>query len=126
MKTAGLVGCGFVLSRALSGLSAVLFKSAKKQGTLQSFVLPAHRKITITVLSIIILLSCAGMMMISPVQGISCIMISFLIFLYYKKFAYKTFGGITGDTAGWFLQICELGILASAVLSEKIMEVFQL
>ena len=126
MRTAGIISCGFVLSRALSGLSAVLFKSAKKQGTLQSFVLPAHRKITITVLTIIILLSCAGMLILSPVQGSCCTTISLLTFLYYKKFSYKTFGGITGDTAGWFLQICELGILASAVLSEKIMEVFQL
>ncbi len=126
VQTAGIISSGFILSRALSGLSAVLFKSAKKQGTLQSFVLPAHRNITVITLVMIILLSCAGMMLISPLQGISCIIISLLIFLYYRKFAYKTFGGITGDTAGWFLQICELGILASAVLSEKIMEVFRI
>ncbi|MBE6876740.1 MAG: adenosylcobinamide-GDP ribazoletransferase [Ruminococcus sp.] len=126
VKTAGLVGCGFVLSRALSGLSAVLFKSAKKQGALQSFVLPAHRNITIIMLSMIIILSCIGMMLISPAQGICCAVISGAIFWYYRRFAYQTFGGITGDTAGWFLQICELSILGMAVLSEKIMEAFQL
>ena len=126
VQTAGLIGCGFVLSRALSGLSAVLFKSAKKQGTLQSFVLPAHRNLTMITLVMIIILSCTGMILFSCVQGICCIIISLLIFLYYRKFAYKTFGGITGDTAGWFLQICELGILGTAVLSGKIMEVFQL
>lgn len=125
VRTAGLIGYGFVLSRALSGLSAVLFKSAKTQGTLQSFVLPAYRKITIITLVMIIILSCIEMMLISPVQGICCAVTSGLIFWYYRRFAYQTFGGITGDTAGWFLQICELGILASAVLSEKIMEVFQ-
>jgi len=126
VQTAGIISCGFILSRALSGLSAVLFRSAKKQGTLQSFVLPAHRNITIITLSMIILLSCIGMVLISSVQGICCAVISGVIFWYYRRFAYKTFGGITGDTAGWFLQICEMGILVSAILSEKIMEVVQL
>ena len=124
VKTSGLISCGFVLSRALSGLSAVLFKSAKKQGTLQSFVLVAQRNITVITLVMLIILSCIEMMMISPVQGICCTVISGVIFWYYRRFACQTFGGITGDTAGWFLQICELGILASAVLSGKIMEVF--
>ena len=126
LRTAEIISCGFILSRALSGFSAVTFQSAKKQGTLQSFVRPAHRNITIIMLSLIILLTCAGMLLLSPVQGISCMIVSFMLFFYYKKFAYQTFGGITGDTAGWFLQICEIGILGGAVLSEKIMEVFQL
>ena len=122
-RTAGIIACGFILSRALSGLSAVLFKSAKKQGTLQSFVLPAHRNITVITLGTILLLSCTGMILISPVQGICCAVIAGMLFWYYRKFSYQTFGGVTGDTSGWFLQICELGILAGAVLSEKCMEV---
>ena len=43
LRMAGLTGCSFVISRALSGLSAVTFPAAKKDGTLQSFVRPAHR-----------------------------------------------------------------------------------
>jgi adenosylcobinamide-GDP ribazoletransferase len=37
--------------------------------------------------------------------------------------AYREFGGITGDLAGWFLQVCELVIAASAALTYRIMEV---
>ena len=38
------------------------------------------------------------------------------IFFYYYKMSVQNFGGITGDLAGWFLQVCELGILLSAVI----------
>ncbi len=34
--------------------------------------------------------------------------------------ACKNFGGITGDLAGYFLQICELGVLAGIVLVSKL------
>ena len=32
----------------------------------------------------------------------------------------KQFGGFTGDLAGWFLQICELAMLAAAALAERV------
>ena len=37
-----------------------------------------------------------------------------LTFGFYRISAYRQFGGITGDTAGWFLQLCELVSLAAA------------
>ena len=43
-----------------------------------------------------------------------------LMFVFYRVFAYRQFGGITGDTAGWFLQLCELICVAFAVLAQKI------
>ena len=39
-------------------------------------------------------------------------------FVYYRNFAYKTFGGITGDLAGYFLQICEISMLGVIVLCD--------
>ncbi|MCM1381360.1 MAG: adenosylcobinamide-GDP ribazoletransferase, partial [Muribaculaceae bacterium] len=47
-------------------------------------------------------------------------------FIYYKISAYKNFGGITGDLAGWFLQLCEISVLIFTVIGEKITEVFAL
>ena len=35
-----------------------------------------------------------------------------LTFLYYYRMAKKEFGGITGDLAGYFLQVCELVLTA--------------
>ena len=34
--------------------------------------------------------------------------------------AHREFGGVTGDLAGWFLQLCEVGCLLAAVLAGKV------
>ena len=34
-----------------------------------------------------------------------------LCFAYYRHFALKYFGGVTGDLAGWFVQVSELAAL---------------
>ena len=45
-----------------------------------------------------------------------CVLASGAVFVYYRYFSYKEFGGITGDLAGYFLQICELIMLMCAVV----------
>ena len=39
---------------------------------------------------------------------------------YYVHTAWKQFGGVTGDLAGFFLQLCELGMVLGAVLAQRI------
>lgn len=116
-------GAGMVLSRALSGLAAVTFKSAKSRGALQNFVKPAHKRITIISEIIMIILSCGIMIISGSWSGIVAVVGGFAAFVYYRIFSYRRFGGITGDLAGWFLQICELAILICTVLSHKLLEV---
>ena len=122
--TAVIVACGYVLSRALSGLAAVTFKGAKKDGALQSFAKPAHKKVTVSVLILITVLTAAGMLMTDIISGGLALLCVVMIFIYYRISSYKNFGGITGDTAGWFLQICEMAVLIAAVMGEKLTEVF--
>ena len=55
--------------------------------------------------------------------GISAAAAALLLMMYYRHMAYREFGGITGDLAGWFLQVCELLIAAAAVFTYRIMEV---
>lgn len=108
----------FIISRALSGIGAVTLKCAKKSGTLQSFSEPADRKITLTVLIFIYILCIAFLIYSDKISGIAAASVSILSFIYYRNFAYKTFGGITGDLAGYFLQICEISMLASIVFCD--------
>lgn len=122
-KTAVIVALGFVLSRSMSGFSAVTFKSAKSEGSLQSFVKPAHRKITVSVTALSALLCFCGMIFTDRFSGIAVTVTALCVMFYYRKFSYKTFGGITGDLCGWFLQLCEIWVLASAVISDSL-EVF--
>lgn len=122
LSVAGVIGCGYVLSRALSGYAAVTFKAAKKEGTLQSFTVPADKNTTVKVLVIAAAVSCCLMMSFSFAAGAAASVASLLTMIYYRSMAYKEFGGITGDLAGWFLQMCELYIAAAAALAYKITE----
>ncbi|MBQ4464371.1 MAG: adenosylcobinamide-GDP ribazoletransferase [Oscillospiraceae bacterium] len=112
-----LTACTYIVSRTLSGLAAVTFRCAKKEGTLQSFVRPAHRRITIAVLACVFAISASGMLAISPFSAIVSLAAAGVVFACYRVYAYKTFGGITGDTAGWFLQKCELWMLIGIVIA---------
>lgn len=114
------VCCSFVISRCLSGIGAVTLRCAKKEGTLQSFAKPAHRKITLSVLIVTLILSSVLMIYFSMFGGIAALIAAILTFVSYRIFAYKRFGGITGDTAGYFLQRCELAMLMAVVLGERI------
>lgn len=122
VRTAVLCGLCFVLSRTLSGLAAVTFKAAKSEGTLQSFVKPSHKRITITVLIILTVIVCTAMICISQFCGTAGVITAFLVFLYYRHMAYKEFGGTTGDIAGWFLQLEELIVPLMIVISVRIRE----
>lgn len=123
-RTAIIVAIGYVFSRALSGLAAVTFKGAKKDGALQSFAKPAHKKVTVAVLLVFTAVSAAAMLRADLISGGLALAGAAGAFIYYRISSYKNFGGITGDLAGWFLQICEMAVLILAVVGEKITEAF--
>ncbi len=118
-----IIAVGFVLSRALSGLAAVTIKSAKSEGALQNFVKPAHKRITVVVLAIFIISCAAGMLFIGLYEGFSVCVAAALCLVIYRAVAYSNFGGITGDTEGWYLQITETAILVAVFVAGKISEV---
>lgn len=117
LKEAIFSGIGFIVSRAFSGIAAVNFKAAKKNGSLQDFTVPADRKITSFSLYFVLVICILVMMVISPISSIVCICVSLIVFFHYKALCMKKFGGITGDCSGWFLQREELFFLAAAVFS---------
>ncbi|MBQ4310607.1 MAG: adenosylcobinamide-GDP ribazoletransferase [Oscillospiraceae bacterium] len=115
-----VIAVGYVLSRALSGLAAVTLKSAKSEGALQNFVKPAHKRITIAALALVIILCITVMLFIGFCEGISVCIAAALCLVIYRSAAYRNFGGITGDTEGWYLQITETVILAAVFTAEKV------
>lgn len=94
-----------VLSRCLSGLAAVSWKNARGSGLLASFTAPMDAKRAKRVLLGLTVLVMAGMTLL---DGYAAVLAAALSFAWYHHMAFRAFGGITGDTAGWFLQICEL------------------
>ena len=118
LEAAVCVSCGYVLSRGLSGLAAVTLRSAKSEGSLQSFVKPSHKAAVIVMLSLFIGASGIAMLTYAPDfgGGFAGVLAAVIVFFSCKRKAYKAIGGITGDVCGWFLQKCELWILAAVVI----------
>ena len=59
---------------------------------------------------VFLVLSAAGMLLLSPIRGGVALIAAGLAFLYYRHISYSRFGGITGDLAGYFVQLCELAV----------------
>ena len=103
-----MIGLGFVMSRALCAIEIVLMKTAKNTGLLYEFSSAINKAVTLIVT--ILMLAACGLVMIflSPYIGGAVLFFLILLVLYYKFFIAKKIGGITGDTCGWFIQMCEL------------------
>lgn len=115
MTCALLVAIGFVYSRTLSGLSVVSFKKAKQDGIVSSIAKASTNGVK-SILLVELGACVAGLIIVDPIRGAIVAATGILTFVYYKLMAYKTFGGITGDLAGYFLQLCELLILVACAL----------
>ena len=114
-----LLALGFVWSRALSGLSVVQFPCAKTSGLLAMFSNAAAKQRTAWILMGYLVLFGGLMLLLQPVVGGAVLGTSLGMFGFYYHVSRKEFGGITGDLAGWFLQLCELVELAAVVLVQK-------
>ncbi|MDE6714195.1 MAG: adenosylcobinamide-GDP ribazoletransferase [Lachnospiraceae bacterium] len=110
-----LIFCaGFYLSRCLCGISAVTFSLAKKEGLLFLFADHAHKKIVKGTLYLQTVF-CVGFMLFQSWKAGGVIVAAALCSLvYYGYRCKKEFGGITGDTAGYFVLICEGSIVVAA------------
>ncbi|MBR1863949.1 MAG: adenosylcobinamide-GDP ribazoletransferase [Ruminococcus sp.] len=120
MRTCSMVSAVFVLSRSLSAFGAICFKSAKSQGSLQSFKKPAHKGITLAMTGAAFLFSAGMMVRADFTVGAACVVTAAAVLVFCRRWAYKELGGFTGDVCGWFLQLCEIFAIAVIVIGERI------
>ncbi|MBQ7520903.1 MAG: adenosylcobinamide-GDP ribazoletransferase [Clostridia bacterium] len=114
-----LTAC-FALSRAASAALSVTLKPARPGGMLEGFARTAAGKAVLICAAVYglcgVFAACARSpwgMLIPAALG--------LVTVYYIHMARKNFGGVTGDLAGWFLQMAELGMIAAVVLEGKLL-----
>lgn len=110
-RVIGIACAGFFLSRCLSGISVVCFPTAKKEGMLYGFSDNANKRAVKIALYLQSLFCIAFMLWLSLPAGCLAVLASLGVFLYYYCKSKKELGGITGDTAGYFVLLCELGVL---------------
>lgn len=125
------VAWGYVYSRILSGLSVVTFQKAKKTGMLSETANNSAKSVRwillvelLVLIGILFIGSCFYGEYIKDTAifwySVVVMVAGLLTFLYYGYTARKWFGGITGDLAGYFLQICELFIIVGVMVTGKL------
>ena len=102
----------YILSRSLSALCAVALPNARKFGMLYAYTQDTDRKIATAVMAALALLCMAGLIALSWLPGTVAVVASILCVLCYRSIALRQFGGVTGDTSGFFLEVCELAMMA--------------
>lgn len=115
-----VVGAGFFLTRVLSGLAVVTFPAAKKEGMLFLFSCSAQKKIVIMALLLQGIVCMVFMLYQSCVYGVFVGGTAVVVFVYYYFRTKKELGGITGDTAGYFVVLCE-GCMMVAVAGLQVL-----
>ena len=99
---------GFIFSRAFSALALVLFPKAKKEGTLAAFSKEAGQGAVVCSTIVVILVGFIAGLLFFRVRFLLAFLAGCGVFGYYRWFSWKEFGGITGDLAGYFLQMYEI------------------
>ena len=114
------MGCVFVLSRCLSALALNHLPKANPGGMLSGFADAARKRAVDIACGIYIAVCTVLLILFSKWIGLAVLAAGGISLLYYRHFAMKHFGGVTGDLAGWFVQITEIACLAVLVLGGKL------
>ncbi len=100
----------FVLSRTGAAISSLSLKKAKDEGMLKNETGNSGRgELVITILELI--LCVAALCLADPVIAELLVVTLVIFFIYYRHMVYREFGGVTGDTAGYFVCGSELAML---------------
>lgn len=112
--------CAFVLSRALSAWALAAFRSARPKGMLDSFAQAAHRRMVTVSCGVYAAVCALTWTLCGGWLALVCLLTAAVCLAYYRHMAYSHFGGVTGDLAGWFVQVTELALTALIVLGGKL------
>ena len=119
--TLKVICCGFVLSRCLCGISALSFPLAKREGTLSLFADCSQKNIVKASLYLQSAVCIGGMLYLSLSTGLFVAGAAILSLLYYYYRSRKELGGVTGDTAGYFVLLCEGWMAVAAAVAQNLL-----
>ncbi len=115
-----ILACGiFVISRALAGFTSLYIKKARPDGMLVDETKDGDTLCTV-VLACWLIAALAAMAYIDAIQT-GVIALAFIAFTaYYTHMVKKNFGGVTGDTAGYYVTMSEVFAIVVLVISKLI------
>ena len=107
-------------AQGLSGLFAVTLPNARGTGLLATFTGPMDAVKARGVLAAWAVLTGGAMVAADVRTGLAALVGAGLACVYYVVTARRQFGGVTGDLAGFFLQLCELGMVLCAAVGQRL------
>ena len=113
----GVIAGVFVLSRACSGFSIVTFPPARADGLARTFQDGAHKKRVAVIMMVFVFVFAFLMANADWKLALGAFIVLVIVFHGYRRMAKKQFGGITGDLAGFFLQLAELLMITGIVFA---------
>ena len=113
-----LCAAGFVLSRALACFLAITLKSANREGTLYAFASTQQKGAVSAVLTVYLILGALTVCILNLPAGIMMIVLSILLTGWFVRMIDREFGGMTGDMAGFYIQIYEIMFFVAVVVAE--------
>ncbi|MCI8814957.1 MAG: adenosylcobinamide-GDP ribazoletransferase [Lachnospiraceae bacterium] len=109
--------CVYMISRSLSGLAIVTRPMAKNTGLAAAFSDGAQKRTVAVTMAFYLVVCCAAVLFFNPLPGAVSLLVGLAIYIYYGFMAKSKFGGVTGDLAGWFVQVIELGMLLALTVA---------
>ena len=122
-KTIGLFGISHVLARATGSLLGAALRPSNPEGMLKTFH-DAAAKRSVAILIVWIVLAAAGAALLDPLSTGLMLLACALVFLWVRHTAYRQFGGMSGDLAGYGISLASLAMLLGLVLSERIVSLW--
>ena len=116
---AALLACMHVASRCMSGIATVVFPTSSSRGMLSMFHESAQAR-TVFIVLIAELVACIAVMLIAYLPAVVAVLVGLACLAVLYPFAKTQFGGMSGDLAGFFLQVAELAMLAALVVMFKV------
>lgn len=111
-------GLGFlyILSRCFAVWSTMTTPNARKGGMLAAFTEKADRRAVGFILALLTILGLAGWSFFTFPRGMMGLFLCLPVTFWYRGMTMKRFGGVTGDTTGYYLQTIEISLLIGLLL----------
>jgi adenosylcobinamide-GDP ribazoletransferase len=118
-KTLVLLGLVHVMSRTIAGGAVVVFPSASQDGLLSTFKESSGKRISTIVLCIVFALCAAAMLWMDILTGAGIVIAAIGCLIYVFFMSKRSFGGMSGDIAGYLIKISEALMLAAIVIIQR-------
>jgi adenosylcobinamide-GDP ribazoletransferase len=115
----GLFGATVVLSRAVAGIVTICSPTARTDG-LHSSLHQAGGKAALAVCWLWVLASIIVLFLLNWACALAVTAAVAVVALYLQLMSARQFGGMSGDLAGFFIQMAELAALAALVITDKV------